>query len=695
MNNLVGDVVFQPGAASTRAFASGEGWIKYSTDDGLTWNGTPLYDIPIANPARIALAVAKTNVNVVYAYSGYSTPNSFGGIYKSVNAGTNFVQQCNSPNISDDATDGSGGKTNNHYALAIAVSSTNSTHINTGSLILWRSVNSGITMINATHYFEDTCGPTTCIDLAGYVHPDIHCLAYNPLNNKLFVGCDGGVWVSSNEGVDYTDISNGIDAAQVYHVSGIPGNQDSLFAGMQDNGVNIRTAASSTFQHLASGDGYATVIDPVTPGQGYCTVNTNFYTWSNNFSTETGVNPTSGEWYGNIMVNPSNPNTVFVGYSNVYKSNNRGTTLASWSTDTAAGNWCMTACPSNNARYYAAGAAVPWDRNGELFRSDDTGGSWYSISNDPSFPAAATRTKITDIAVDPGNSLHIWACFGGYHAEDKVYYSVNGGTTWVNKTFSLPNVAVNSIVVANGNSVYVGTDIGVYYLAFGANDWVPFYNSLPKVPVTDLIINNAAGTITAATFGRGLWRSALHSICTATLNISWNINSDQFYEASNDLNSSSYISGNLSGATRVYFKSGNYLKFTPGFEVKAGNEFKAFIGACGSGNPVFRQNQLKKTDRDSTAVIINNMEANRVALITALSLKQTQVHFDFMVREAGTIQFILTDQQFNGVLKTGIANADKGSFDETMELGKLKPGLYYLHVIHNGKSAHYQEVTIL
>jgi hypothetical protein len=30
--------------------------------------------------------------------------------------------------------------------------------------------------------------------------------------------------------------------------------------------------------------------------------------------------------------------------------------------------------------------------------------------------------------------------------------------------------------------------------------------------------------------------------------------------------------------------------FNPGFEIKAGNEMKAFIGPCDANTPVFRQN---------------------------------------------------------------------------------------------------------
>lgn len=696
---LVGDVAFQPGAANTRAYATGEGWMKYSTNEGQTWPSSGVFNIALPDTSKLVIGVTPLNSSVVYLYSGYSTNGNFGGIYKSVNAGSNFTRQSFSPNINGDQTDGSGKASNGAYSMGLAVSTTNSTHINTGCTITWRSTNSGSTMVNTTDYFErDTCSGTPCPQLNRYIHPDVHCMEYNPLNNYLYAGCDGGVWRSTDEGLNWTDFSTGIDAAQVYHFSALPNNSNNLLCGMQDNGLNYRSGVTSNFRHLASGDGFGVVLDPSNAGSGYATVNTFVYRISNNFNTVSNISPLANPntWFGNVMLNPSNSNMVFVGYRYLWKSAAQGAPGSWQRIDSASGNWAMTACPSNLARYYAAGARSTWSDTGEIYRSNDTGRTWTSITRVASFPAYGTHPKITSLTVNPVNSSQLWCSFGGYSAATKVYYTSNGGTTWVNKTGSLPNVPVNSIAADNAGNIYAGTDVGVYFRGASMADWVPFYNRLPNVPVTDLIINTTAGDINASTFGRGIWKSSLYAACDASLLVSWSINSSRYYEAGNDLTGNSLISGSADGATQVVFRSGNYLRFTPGFEVKAGNEFKATIGACASGIPVFRAQQLDTIAqrRSAVAVTLNNTEASKSAIIRGFQQRIDQLHVRFEVTAPGSVQFMLTDMQLQGVFQTGMAQAETGIFDEQLPVGGLLPGTYYLILLHNEKAVHYQEIEI-
>lgn len=688
ISGLVGDVVFQPGVGSTRAYAAGEGWIKYSTDEGATWSGTPTFDFALPSLNKISLAIAPSNSSVVYAYCGNSGFSTFSGIYKSTNSGVNFTRQCTTPNINNGNSNGTDVGSNGSYSLWITVLPTNPTHINTCCTITWRSTNSGVTMVNTTNYWED---PGTGVDLPSYVHPDVHCIEYNPLDNNLYVGCDGGVWKSTDEGVTWTDISTGISAAQLYHMNATTGNVDNLLCGMQDNGVNYRNGATSSFRHVASGDGYSVIIDPSVAGAGYCSINKSVYEITSSLTSLSGISPTSGEWYGNLMINPTNSDMVFAGFSDVHKSSNRG---GAWSNKGAAGNWCMTACPSNSSRYYAGGGTAPWVTSGNLYRSDDIGETWTIISNAASFPAAAGRPKITHVAVNPTNSLNVWCTFGGFTDGTKVYYSSDGGVNWVNRSGTLPNVAVNSIVIDNSNNAYAGTDVGVFYRGSGMSDWVPFYNYLPKVPVTDMIINTTSSVLTISTFGRGIWRSDVYSTCPASLAIGWSINSDRYYEASSDITGTNIISGNTDGATRVFFKAGSYITLNPGFEVKAGNEFKAYLGSCGSGNPVFRPANLNEKDKENLEVTLNNRDASKTAVITQTGTNNKRIELKFKTSEAGTVQFLLTDTKMNAVLKSGIANAEKGSFSESIPVLDIKPGMYYLHIIFNGSISHYQEVEI-
>ena len=43
------------------------------------------------------------------------------------------------------------------------------------------------------------------------------------------------------------------------------------------------------------------------------------------------------------------------------------------------------------------------------------------------------------------------------------------------------------------------------------SDWIPFNDGLPNVIVKELEIHYDEGTISAATFGRGVWESPLNT----------------------------------------------------------------------------------------------------------------------------------------------------------------------------------------
>jgi hypothetical protein len=108
-----------------------------------------------------------------------------------------------------------------------------------------------------------------------------------------------------------------------------------------------------------------------------------------------------------------------------------------------------------------------------------------------------------------------------------VYRSTNGGATWSDITANLPDAPANSVAVdpQSANTVYVATDAGVYYTTEAANCtqaisycWSEFGNGLPDAPAVALSAAPASASqqvLVAATFGRGIWQTALWSSATA------------------------------------------------------------------------------------------------------------------------------------------------------------------------------------
>ena len=113
---------------------------------------------------------------------------------------------------------------------------------------------------------------------------------------------------------------------------------------------------------------------------------------------------------------------------------------------------------------------------------------------------------IEDIAVNAGNRDTIYAVVGPFDAGNHVFVSTNAGQAWTNITYNLPDLPTWTVVddPRTGN-VYVGTDDGVWLLPAGTTTWVQFGANLADVQVHDLQLNQSLNTLTAGTYGRGVW----------------------------------------------------------------------------------------------------------------------------------------------------------------------------------------------
>ncbi|MFZ0304708.1 MAG: choice-of-anchor D domain-containing protein [Terracidiphilus sp.] len=114
-----------------------------------------------------------------------------------------------------------------------------------------------------------------------------------------------------------------------------------------------------------------------------------------------------------------------------------------------------------------------------------------------------------------------------------VYRSTDGGNHWSDLTSNLPDVPVNGVVVdPNGaNTVYLATDQGVFFTAAvpgcalpASVCWSPFGSGLPAAPVVSLSaapLSSATPLLAAATYGRGIFTTALWSSNTGitTVNV--------------------------------------------------------------------------------------------------------------------------------------------------------------------------------
>jgi photosystem II stability/assembly factor-like uncharacterized protein len=445
---------------------------------------------------RIELAVTPVNPDVVYALCSDASNGGFYALYKSSNSGISWtlIYDNTKVNLLGWRPSGLDIGGQGSYDLSLAVSPVNENEIYVGGVNVWRSVNGGFNWkIQGLWYHTGD---------VEYVHADQHILVFNPHNNALFSGNDGGIYKTYDKGESWTDLSDGLGILQVYRMAQTEMDPGMIIAGNQDNGTVM--SKSGEWYEILGGDGMECFID-------YDDVNTIYGTLyrgdirksvngGETFDTIMPDNSLVGSWITPFLMHHKYPNILYAGYHKVYKTINGGKSWKALS-DFQTGNnnlLSMAIAPSNDKILYIA-------TRYDVYKTTDDGKSWTNITSD-----LPSQYKMA-IAVSETNADKVWIVHSGFEDMKKVYRSENGGQTWENYSTGLPNLPVNNIVYQNSSNdgLYIATDIGVYYRDGSMEGWEKFGNGLPNVMVYDLEIHHSTGKIRAATHGRGIWEADL------------------------------------------------------------------------------------------------------------------------------------------------------------------------------------------
>lgn len=483
------DMEFKPNNPST-IYAAGTR-IYRSTDDGATWtllsNGIP------TSSSRMAIGVTPANPNFVYVVAGNS---SYGylGTYRSTDSGDNWTTQSTTPNLLGWSYDGDDTGGQAWYDLCIAIDQNNPNTVYVGGVNVWKSTNGGVNWNCIAHWWGDRTNE---------VHADHHDLWFVPGTNRLYSGNDGGIYRTTNGGASWTWLGSGLVITQFYRLGASQTNANVWIGGSQDNGT--KNFVGSNWNDVIGGDGMECIIDHQTTQYQYGSLyygriqrstdgGINFYDWvqPSMFSGE------SGAWVTPYVMHPTNNQTIFVGYRDIYKTTNRGT---SWTKISSFGGSTLTvlSVDPDNANYIAASTGT------NLWLSTNGGTSWVSRTKPGSY-------TLTSIAFVPTMPNQMYATLSGYGAGQKVYYSTDAGVSWTNISYNLPNVPANNIQYhKNTGRLYVATDIGVFYLDPGQTQWKSFNDGLPTVKVNEIDIQYNYSLMKIATYGRGIWGTDIFS----------------------------------------------------------------------------------------------------------------------------------------------------------------------------------------
>ena len=92
-----------------------------------------------------------------------------------------------------------------------------------------------------------------------YTHADIHILRF--FGTKLFCGSDGGIYVSSNGGTNFTDLTKTIQNGIIYKLAVAKQTSSKMMTGHQDNGGHAFNA--NQWKNYYGADGMDVAISPL------------------------------------------------------------------------------------------------------------------------------------------------------------------------------------------------------------------------------------------------------------------------------------------------------------------------------------------------------------------------------------------------------------------------------------------------
>lgn len=481
--------------------------IYRTTNGGTSW--TKLAGgLPTTNFGRTSLAIAPSAAgpSVVFAGVSDSVSRQVVGLYRSVNTGTTWTLQSSENWASAQAW----------YDNVIAVNPLNVNRVYAAGLDFYVSTNGGPNLAQQTFWFlgfDFVVPPGGPEGPSDYVHADSHAITFDPLNPAIiYVGCDGGVFKSEDNGTTWAGRNGGLVTTQFY--AGLAdGNatQALVLGGLQDNGTVLYTGSPS-WSKVFGGDGGWCAIDPTDESVFYEEyVYSEIYKSDDSghfwFNIHSSGGSSSANFIAPFVLAPSSPNILYAGTLSVEKTTNGGN---SWFFPDGDSNWNGT--PVNtigvaptNANYVLAGTGS--SATGAIFelrRSTNGGTSWTNVT------AGLPNRYLTDVSYDSSNLQNVWITFSGYGTAH-VFRSTDAGLTWSDRSGNLPDIPCQTVVVDSDNSnvVFVGTDLGIFRSQDGGTTWSDFGAGLPPCMVLDLNLHEPTRLLRACTFGNGVYERDL------------------------------------------------------------------------------------------------------------------------------------------------------------------------------------------
>ncbi len=507
----------------------------WKSSNGTTWTkvyqagaGTASGGHTVATPRRVELAISPSNANNVFAL--IADDSALGEIVISMDAGVSWTD-AGEPSDSGDSTVPTTDFTRGQawYDLIAAVHPTRDLELYVGGVNAFK--------LNGALEFKKISSWHSQVDATvSFAHADHHAFAFRPGHNEeAIMGTDGGVFYIPNVAT-VENVTNGIKmrnrgyvVTQFYSTAIDPVNANGFLAGAQDNGtLYFNGSGIDDTSEFRGGDGGFCFIDQTfkdgSDGLYYIVATTGNEYRLHDFSTTPGtffipLIDTSGGSFINAADYDDDNNILYS-----YESNSAGvnTTITK----------IILAADGANQGTQSAGTATREDIVIAEFGSEvthirvspynaanrnifiGTGNSQVArMAADKTISMITPPTLVGSVScIEVGASDNELLVTASNYGVVSVFYTNDGGVTWLEKEGDLPDMPVRWALFnpLNRNEVLLATEVGVWKtlnLSASTPNWEKANTGMGNVRVDMLQYRASDNTVVAASHGRGLFTS--------------------------------------------------------------------------------------------------------------------------------------------------------------------------------------------